>query len=151
FFFTSLTVPDGVRTLARSHALQRSCQLPVPPERVRNGSYFRLKSGHDGGSCSICRQQSQYAPNRLGRTTDDDALVGFDQRALDQDRVDGHRGQDRRVIRARQGLGLRFGLAQTIARRESALGVEPGQFLRRGGRLQIFDDRHIGACILKQG
>ncbi|PAV92957.1 hypothetical protein WR25_13971 [Diploscapter pachys] len=87
----------------------------------------------------------------FGRAGEDDALVGFDERALDDDRIDRHRLEDRCIVGVGQCLGIGFGHSQPLAWGEARGGIEARK-LRDGRRvLEIFDDGDVGAGLFEEG
>src|SRR5215217_850046 len=86
------------------------------------------------------------------RAAEADALVGFDERALDQDRVRRHRLENnivRGVRRQAELSGARLLGAQAFTRREPGTRIEAAQLV--GGRrlLQIIADGDLGALLLE--
>ena len=79
------------------------------------------------------------------RPAEHDALRGFDQRALDQDRVGDHRVEDRVVARALERLGGVLAGAQPLARGQPGAGVERGELVAARRVLEIIDDLDVGA------
>jgi len=85
------------------------------------------------------------------RAAEADALVGFDDRPVDEDRVRDHCVQDLVVSDIEPGeaelLGERLLGSQPVARSQSSALVQPLQLFAARRRLHIFVDRHVRARL----